>query len=79
MGTTNKSSPKPAVKLLGEERLNNFLRTAVLQGADPTATWRAEQLSARTFRISCGRGRDRRQWRASFRACGRVQALMPEV
>lgn len=43
---------------------------------------KAEQLSARTFRITCGHeGRqhgDGGTWRTSFRACGKVQRLVPE-
>ncbi|MBL7953242.1 MAG: hypothetical protein JNM62_16160 [Flavobacteriales bacterium] len=64
-----------ATSLLGEERLINFLRAAALQGADPGATWKAAQLSARTFSIQCGSGRSMRRWRTSFRACGKVQLL----
>lgn len=64
-----------AISLLGAERLTNFLHAAALQGADPSATWKAAQLSARTFSIRCGNGRNLRQWRASFRACGKVQLL----
>lgn len=64
-----------AIALLGEERLMNFLRSAALHGADPNATWKAAQLSARTFSIRCGSGRNMRQWRTSFRACGKVQLL----
>lgn len=67
-----------AITLLGEARLANFLRAAALQGADPDSTWKAAQLSARTFSIRCGSGRNLQQWRTSFRACGKVQALKPE-
>ena len=68
-----------ATALLGEERLANFLRAAALQGANPSATWKAAQLSARTFSIRCGSGRTMRQWRTSFRACGKVQWLKAEL
>lgn len=68
-----------ATALLGKERLANFLRAAALQGADPGATWKALQLSARTFSIRCGSGRNMRQWRTSFRACGKVQLLKAEL
>ena len=64
-----------AIALLGKERLTNFLRAAALHGADPSAIWKAAQLSARTFNIRCGSGRTMRQWRTSFRACGKVQLL----
>lgn len=68
-----------AISLLGEERLANFLRAAALQGADPSASWKAAQLSARTFSIRCGGARNLRQWRTSFRACGKVQLLKAEI
>lgn len=76
--TTPTTKPARALVVLGKERLANFLRAAALQGADPGTTWKAEQLSARTFRIHCGSGRNRRSWRTSFRACGKVQALKEE-
>lgn len=69
--------PGHARTVLGEERLANFL-AAVDQDLPAKTAWKAEQLSARTFRIQCGRGRTLRSWRTSFRACGKVQLLKAE-
>jgi len=68
-----------ALTILGEERLANFLRAATLEGADPNATWKAAQLSARTFCLQSGSGRKPVRWRTSFRACGKVQAVKAEL
>lgn len=76
--TTPTTKPARALSVLGKQRLANFLEAAARQGASPTSTWKAEQLSARTFRIQCGSGHTLRSWRTSFRACGKVQLLKPE-
>ncbi len=70
--------PGHARTVLGEERLANFLAAAEHLDLPAKAAWKAEQLSARTFRIQCGKGRTLRSWRTSFRACGKVQRVVGE-
>ena len=58
------------------------LEQAIRSGTGGTTTakgtLRVEQVSARTFRITCAHLGDQRTWRTSFRACGKVQRLVPE-
>lgn len=79
---------EPAVSMVEALDLGAPLEEVLLDTAGPEGAPRkgrtvlkAERISARTFRITCGqRGADggTSTWRVSYRACGKVQGLLRE-